>query len=485
MAKVSSRWNKNSLSPRRMINKAVSGPLFIIFYFSFLHVTQVLSFAMSSKSQSTGKIDGSSNYHLGHIDLSQQWRHLVENGRVSVETNISNDGDDEEETIKVKYGVKLVEGLSENYYLDFVEQQLTSGDDDGINRSSSSSKESQRLKEMNEILKESRGHPIVRSLQNFVVQLQLVRTIRPPPSAGFVPEMTSATPPPYCAETDSFVMEGPLSLFQRPLVGSLHDNDNTHTAWDIYHNVSPVDVRGHFLLIPSLSNKDENWREQRLLDRDCMDLCHLARHMTTNLVIVYNSVGAGASQNHIHCHVWPNPPLALTTTTTTTTEENNNQEQYYAVLQAKPFSPIKQLGKHTHACIMDFPCNCIRLESSDMSEIGLALSTIIRSLKESWNDAPHNVAWFRIDEQTIRVYVFCRSRQQSPDILPYSKLGASEMLGLFHVKTMQDLDELATATPNYSNPMEQSLKDVSLEPKMDVWESLSKVLDEVFILNVE
>lgn len=134
---------------------------------------------------------------------------------------------------------------------------------------------------------------------------------------------------------------------------------------------------------------------------------------------------------------------------------------------------------------MDYPCNCIRLESSDMSEIGLALSTIVQSLKDSWNDVPHNVAFFRLDEHKIRVFIFCRSRQQSPEILPYSKLGASEMLGLFHVKTMQDLDELATPTLHFPNPMEQSLKDVSLEPKKDVWESMCKLLDRVFISNMQ
>ncbi len=465
MAKESPRCNyKYFLSPKRMINTTVKVQLFIWKCILFLHLTQVLSFTMQSKPKRTGIKDGNS-YHLGHIDLSQQWRNLVENGQVSVETHISSDG--EEEKIEVRYGVKLVEGSSENY-LDFVEQ-LTSG------ATTILSKESERLKEMNVTLNESRGRPIVRSLQKFVVQLQLVRTIRPPPSAGFVPEMTTATPPPYCAETDSFVKEGPLSLFQRPLVGSL-DLSDTHTAWDMYHNVSPVDVRGHFLLIPSLCNRDENWREQRLVVRDCLDLCHLARHMTTNLVIVYNSVGAGASQNHIHCHVWPNPPLALTSTT---------ENQQYAVLQAKPLSAIKQLTKYTRACLMDYPCNCIRLESSDMSEIGLALSTIVQSLKDSWNDVPHNVAFFRLDEHKIRVFIFCRSRQQSPEILPYSKLGASEMLGLFHVKTMQDLDELATPTLHFPNPMEQSLKDVSLEPKKDVWESMCKLLDRVFISNMQ
>ena len=38
---------------------------------------------------------------------------------------------------------------------------------------------------------------------------------------------------------------------------------------------------------------------------DCADLCGVE----TDLALVFNSIGAGASQNHVHAHAWPAPPV--------------------------------------------------------------------------------------------------------------------------------------------------------------------------------
>mmetsp|Transcript_57936 Transcript_57936/g.65707 ORF Transcript_57936/g.65707 Transcript_57936/m.65707 type:complete len:378 (-) Transcript_57936:5-1138(-) len=122
---------------------------------------------------------------------------------------------------------------------------------------------------------------------NFVAQLQLIRTLRPLPSQELIEVQadsqdttTCSTPPVYDPATDSFVT-GALRLQLRPLVCQLgigvdgesdgvHGDDDsngqpphhvslttsttttTTTPWDVYHNVSPIDRRGHFLLLPTI-----------------------------------------------------------------------------------------------------------------------------------------------------------------------------------------------------------------------------------------
>ena len=45
--------------------------------------------------------------------------------------------------------------------------------------------------------------------------------------------------------------------------------------WDIYHNISPGDPRGHFLLLPALDYERE-WRDQSLTSTDCYDMTYLS-----------------------------------------------------------------------------------------------------------------------------------------------------------------------------------------------------------------
>ena len=64
----------------------------------------------------------------------------------------------------------------------------------------------------------------------FAAQLQLVRTLRPPPAADL------ASCPPYDAATDSFVV-GPLRLQLREKLARVACGSGRH--WDVFHNVSP------------------------------------------------------------------------------------------------------------------------------------------------------------------------------------------------------------------------------------------------------
>lgn len=289
---------------------------------------------------------GQPPYKIGGIDLSALWIDLVRRNKVSASmtlpsprTNARDDFDKindgkYDENLEVEYGIKLVEKNTENpdrcklVYEEYVRQ---------LGLESDSSTPSSIIANINATLTRRQQQTVglgidFEQVGNFVAQLQLVRTLRPPPSEGFR-DATSSYPPTYNWKTDSFVV-GPLRLDLRPLVGRIKLSKNGNngdkkedkndegrdllkTSWDVFHNISPADRRGHFLLLPSLLDKELNWRGQYLTKDDCFDLVHIAGTIEPagSMFLGYNSVGAGASQNHIHCHSWPCQALILRTST--------------------------------------------------------------------------------------------------------------------------------------------------------------------------
>ena len=247
----------------------------------------VIAFAAKSTTrQST--VSGQPNYQLASLDLSQKWLDLVRNGQVEATVEIpANKNDSPEDMLRVRYGVTLSTN-DETKCQEFVVQVGAEEFDE-------------KIRMINETLTRIQSDPSTTSVQyetdgNFVAQLQLVRTLRPPPSPGFAGS-TSSEPPPYDEKTDSFVT-GPLRLELRPMVGTVKVAGMT-TEYDIFHNVSPADSRGHFLLLPTLSMPTLNWRSQKFLPVDFNDMVHLTSSIRPHgsLFLGFNSVGAGASQN--------------------------------------------------------------------------------------------------------------------------------------------------------------------------------------------
>ena len=245
----------------------------------------------------------------------------------------------------------------------------------------------------------------------FSAQLQLVRTLRPPPSAGFAAsggDLCTWHPPPYDAAKDSFV-EGPLRLQLRPLVATIAadetNNQNLSTDWEIYHNISPADCRGHYLLIPALTNQEANWRGQVLIESDCRDLVALALTIEPagSALICYNSVGAGASQNHIHCHMWPSPPIPLLPEEG---EDEVNGWDCYAASKASAACSF-DLDAHVNVAMLEYPCCCIKLSSANTDQLGVALANIVDVVQSKF-DAPHNVGLLNRPDGVVDAYVFCQ-----------------------------------------------------------------------------
>lgn len=470
----------------------------------------------TEQSDQIGNVLGQPPYKIAGLDLSALWIDLVRRNKVSASMSLpstkSKDGaaNDEGESATVEYGIRLAEKVAENTdetMWAFEEYVSQIGLDDGVVPNPLISDINATLARSHQ---RSSGSGVdFKQVGDFVAQLQLVRTLRPPPSAGFQ-EATTCVPPLYNPETDSFVT-GPLRLELRPLVGrlSLPTNDGGDTdeknnllttSWDVFHNISPADRRGHFLLLPSLLNKEVNWRGQSLTEEDCHDLVHLtgAIEPVGSIFIGYNSVGAGASQNHIHCHSWPYPNIESTKSDTENDDEEDASFCYAVNNVGKIYDFYDIYEGKVEVSYLNYPVFCIQMSSSvaNLDLLGRTLATCLEAIGE----APHNVGFlnrvFELEEdeeqdenedyaeenpteKMVDVFLFARSKERS-SILPTLKLGISEMMGIFHAQSEAELDAL-TAVDTITNEegksseqsaMEQALADVSYEDDEQLWNNI-------------
>jgi hypothetical protein len=461
--------------------------------------------------------------------------------------NLSTD-DSSGDIVAVRYGVRLAtttkgsettnHRCEEFVVVEEEEARMTTAEDDGATISSC-----KILREINATLtalqQQEGGGSTSAAVQfiqdgDFAAQLQLIRTLRPAPSPGVVTASTTSTtttstPPPYDASSDSFVT-GPLRLELRPLVATLalpllpnNNNNLMTTPWDVFHNVSPADTRGHFLLVPTLSEKDKNWRGQRFTPADCNDLVHLANsiHPVGSLLLGYNSVGAGASQNHIHCHAWPSPPIPLLLASDSTDDDNDNNNgegvnngwDSYAVSKVDSIYDFYDIddGK-VEISYLKYPVFCIQFSASDEEHLEL-LGKALAAALEMIGEAPYNIGFMnrqqmndhdhdhdhdhedeedqeqeeQVVESSIAVdaFLFVRSKERS-SVLPSLKLGISEMMGVFHVQSEAELKELTTPPLSSLESSEESpirmaraLEDVSFDAEEELWDKIKTRLTQL------
>jgi len=517
---------------------------------SVVFISRNLGMGLSSSSQEddTIVVAGQPPYRIAGLDLSSLWIDLVRQNKVSASTTLpsvkstskdDSDGEDQTtNTVCVEYGIRMVEtsekdttDQTENtgwMFEEYVQQKglESGGESSSLTPDPFVSSINATLARVREQRTNESGVVTFKQLGNYVALLQLVRTLRPPPSEGFL-EATTSTPPPYNPDTDSFVT-GPLRLELRPLVGRLelgrctdgdrdkenadsNENENADTSdnvmttpWDVFHNISPADHRGHFLLLPSLLDKKRNWRGQCFTKDDCHDLVHLTSTIEPagSVFLGYNSVGAGASQNHIHCHMWPYPSIV----------SNNNDDdaapavevgvvdglgdtfQYAVTNVDKIYDFYDIFDGNVQVSYLNYPIFCIQMSSSVayLDPLGRAVAACLEAIGES----PHNIGFLNrispieeydhededhhdhdhededtdgdgvdddgvddVDDagddesesdeeegeqqQMVDVFIFARSKERS-SFLPTLKLGISEMMGVFHAQSEAELDTLAT-----------------------------------------
>ena len=408
---------------------------------------------------------------IGAVDLSERWNELVKGGHIVATTSLK-DGDSSE--LQVEYGVKFLE----DKLIEFV----------SIVKEIGASPHRERIQGINETLTAAQRGNAGDAVQcvydgPYAAQLQLVRTLRPKRSTSMSSE--ACTPPPYDPSIDSFVV-GPLRLYgesgefhgegrPRELAARLKVDrvEGWPSYWDVFHNVSPVDPRGHYLLLPAKVNDDERhepaWREQSLSSTDCYDMMFLASTIEPkgSSVITFNSVGAGASQNHIHCHLWHNPPIPLA------------GRSCYAAFHAEAEASFA-IREGLSVSLLDYPCTCIKVSSSyseaadrpaSLQDASRALSKVVCLAQDK--ELPHNVAWTnRLGSRDgVDAYVFFRRSEASTRIEGGFRGGGSEVLGLMHSNSKVQLDALAA-----EGVMKSILDDFSFKPRHEIWDEVKDTL---------
>ena len=162
-------------------------------------------------SEQIGNVLGQPPYKIAGLYLSALWIDLVRRNKVSASMSLPStkikDGvaNDEGESATVEYGIRLAKKVTEEAdetMWAFEEYVSQIGLNDGV-------VPNPLISEINATLarshQRSSGSGVdFKQVGDFVVQLQLVRTLRPPPSEGFQ-EATTSVPPLYNSETDSFV----------------------------------------------------------------------------------------------------------------------------------------------------------------------------------------------------------------------------------------------------------------------------------------
>lgn len=443
--------------------------------------------AFAMQPSSSLRVIDQPDYELASLDLSQTWLNLVQTNQVEAKVQASDDGDASK--VDVRYGVRIATRNDQMIFEEYVIQEDTEAPPNGKIRIINETLANLQMNSSASMKYEMDG--------DFCAQLQLVRTLRPAPTPGFA-EATSSVPPPYKAGTDSF-LTGPLRLELRPLVGDVSLPEQT-TNWDIYHNVSPADMRGHFLLLPTLADKQMSWRGQAIIPPDCHDLIHITDSIRPHgsLLIGFNSVGAGASQNHIHCHCWPSPPQPLLKAARNSEGEMRSGWNAYAVSKVKSIYDFCDIEEGKVECsYLKYPVFCIQLSSS-RDHLNLLARALSVSL-DAFGDAPYNIGFLNrqlqedkntADDMTsasdahfVDVFLFARCKERSA-MLPSLKLGISEMMGLFHAQSNQELDMLkAEINENNSDdeienegPMHRALQDVSFQDEEGLWERIKENL---------
>ena len=458
----------------------------------------------SPNSSGQKRIEASVNYEIGGIDLSKRWAELVNGGHVTAITELKlEDAESDQNGLFVRYGVRT----DEENLKEFVEILP--------NQTESNEKLSKHVSFINATLAEiqqTSNRMAIDAIYDgpYAIQLQLIRTLRPKRSKDMSSKKRDANddddvtpyscqPPLYNPSRDSFLV-GPLRLFGH---GQFHgdgeprekaaqllvprvtgaDSIKEEIPWDVFHNISPVDPRGHYLLLPDISSNDQ-WRDQSLNSDDCYELTYLASTIKPygSIVLSFNSVNAGASQNHIHAHAWLNPPPPLLYRNDPTAAIDS----VYAVTKSLPIASLN-LAHGVTVSLLKYPCTCVKLSvshmddaSSHLKEVGSALFKIVGVAQKM--QLPHNVVWMntpnKIDKEacTIEIYIFFRSAESVKVEEETFRLGSSEMMGVFHASSKGQLFSVKKYQGLSCYGGSNVLGDVSYEPREHVWAEISNTL---------
>lgn len=156
------------------------------------------------------------------------------------------------------------------------------------------------------------------------------RVLRPGGSVSSIGRQPDISPNPtecrfYCRDPAN-----PLSLLHRTPSAQVNLK---HYLWNAYYNASPLELDGHFIWVPVMMSGNLLTLPHHLqtLNRAVIEDIFLLCNESANFALLFNSLHAGASVNHLHVHaVYRKHPLAIENRQATARDRFHVLEDYPA-----------------------------------------------------------------------------------------------------------------------------------------------------------
>ena len=143
-------------------------------------------------------------------------------------------------------------------------------------------------------------------------------------------------------------------------------------------------------------------------------------------------------------------------------------------------------GSQVEVSYLKYPVFCVQLSASDkdLKLLGNALSAALDTI----GDAPHNIGFLNRPQQLedseesqifTDVFVFARSKERS-SLVPSLKLGISEMMGVFHAQSDDELQILGGIVSDRGETrltMTKALSEISYMDEEALWNSIKHSLE--------
>ena len=267
------------------------------------------------------------------IDLSERWIELVGNNQVQSVCNVQ---DESGNTITIQYGLQLVNNEIQQFcvYHDSKTPFLVETDyiPEEIKLTTADSQIPITVKIiLNYRMFYTKSDPSIVRLDGKIRQLLLEK--------------------PHNDEICSFCV-GNWNLIDRPALYKIV-LPITRRKLDIHWNIAPQEHKGHFLIVPEITELT-NRRHQYLILEDMENLFDLVLHCvdSTSGWFGYNCIGAGASQNHIHYQGFNCSSPVF--------QHNYTQFTKYSIFKLENWEIEFYLRNNYHS--QNCECNCIEIK---------------------------------------------------------------------------------------------------------------------------
>ncbi|HPS37277.1 MAG TPA: NAD-dependent epimerase/dehydratase family protein [Candidatus Omnitrophota bacterium] len=240
-------------------------------------------------------------------------------------------------------------------------------------------------------------------------------------------------------KTKCSICSGQFSVRDRKPIAVVEVNGR---KWVIVHNLSPVDAKGSFLLVPARWDAEDKLLLQRLTDSDIDDLTALVAQ-SQNLSIHFDGPLSGSSQPHIHAKIYSFGPEWDETRVTAVSDAEGRKiteglDQSFTGLSVEEVrGPVKGMPEGENWKEEDVFVT--RWSAADWTVVARALKLVIPQLYK--REVPNSVVW---QKKNGKVSAYLVLRETGGDIsaeFPGETFGSSQLIDrVFPFESQKDFD---------------------------------------------